>query len=130
MGVFAAQQALYAALVASGAVPEAQVTNDPKESTPVPYIEIEDPGISNDPSSGTIGTDFMFTIRVVSEYDGNRELIDIYEKIRERLDGKRLAIESGQITAYVLGGPIQRQEDGERRIMVLRINLSQQENLP
>lgn len=125
--LFEAQKTLYAALVAAK-ICDGRVYNDAPQDVVFPHVEIGDPLPVNDWHSGTVGTELTVTLHVWSRYDGNRECLDIYAAIRNAIDGVKLNHGGqGQVIAYVLGGPIQRDPDGKTRQGLIRVTLSHQE---
>jgi len=123
---FDVQKALYKALV-DGGVCGGRIYDQAPEDALFPYYELAEPTVTNDWKSGTRGTEFRYFGQIWSEYAGNKECLDNYHLIVTAADGLMLACDTGELHAYVEGGPIQRQPDGVRRRMIVIITLSHQE---
>lgn len=123
---FDAQKALYKALT-DGGVCAGRVYDQAPQDAVFPYYELAEPTITNDWKTGSPGTELRYFGQIWSEYAGNKECLDNYALIVAALDGLMLACDTGDLHAYVEGGPIQKQPDGVRRRMIVIITLSQQE---
>lgn len=122
---FDVQKALYKALI-DGGVCGGRVYDQAPEDAQFPYYELAEPTVTNDWHSGTRGTEFRYFGQIWSEYAGNKECLDTYEMIVTAVDGISLPLNSGTLHSYVEGGPIQRQNDGVRRRMIVMVTLSHQ----
>ena len=123
--LFEAWQAVHEAVLAAN-ICGGRVSDDPDAFTLFPHIHKEATPI-NDWRTGTKATEIAGTFHVWSEYGGNKECLDIYEQIREALDGKEFAPGNGRVIAYVQGGPIMRAPDGVRYHGIVRVILNHQE---
>ncbi|WP_119270858.1 DUF3168 domain-containing protein [Taklimakanibacter deserti] len=126
--LFEGWKAVHEALIAAN-ICDGRVLDDPPDDTLFPHIEKGDPAIINDWATGErASTELAATLHVWSRYAGTKECLDIYEQIREALDGKRLSAGAGgQVICYVQGGPIQRDGDGITRHGIVRVILNHQE---
>lgn len=125
--LFEAWAVVQGALVVAN-VCEGRVFDDAPDDVAFPHVEKGDPSPTNDWASGTKATELAATLHVWSRYAGNKECLDLYEAIREALDGKRFSTGSGgQVIAYVQGGPILRDPDGLTRHGIVRVILNHQE---
>lgn len=125
MKAFDAQKAVYDALIAAE-VAGGRIYNDVPAGTIYPFIEIGDPSLINDWATCSDGTEINYTLHTWSTYDGSKECVDLYDLIRDTLDGKRLGYDGeGTVLCFVEGGPIQLDPDGESYHGVVRIILNQ-----
>jgi len=122
---FDVQKALYSALVAAN-VCGGRVYDHAEQNVTYPFCELNEPNVLNDWHSGSPGTEYRYACQIWSEYAGNKECLDNYELIVRAVDGIRLPLNSGTLHSYVEGGPIQRQNDGVRRRMIVMVTLSHQ----
>lgn len=124
--LFEGWKAIHGALIAAN-ICDGRVMDDPDDTTLFPHVEKGDPAIINDSASGTVATELAATLHVWSRYAGTKECLDIYEQIRNALDGKRFSAGAGsQVICYVQGGPIQREGDGKTRHGIVRVILNHQ----
>ena len=123
--IFEAWTAVHEVVVAIG-ICDGRISDDPDAFTAFPHIHKE-ATLINDWASGTTATELAGTFHVWSEYGGNKECLDIFEQIRDALDGKTFAAGNGQVIAYVQGGPIMRAPDGVRFHGIVRVILNHQE---
>jgi hypothetical protein len=127
MRAFDAQKAVYELLVAAN-VASGRIFNNVPPGTVYPFIEIGDPQTINDWAVGSEGSEINYTLHTWSTYDGSKECLDLYDLIRETLDGKSLAHDGqGTVFCFVEGGPIQLDPDGASYHGVVRIILNQRQ---
>lgn len=125
MRAFEAQKAVYDALVAAN-IAGGRIYNAVPAEAEYPFIEIGDPSTINDWAVGSEGSEINYTLHTWSQYDGSRECLDLYDQIRETLDGKSLTYDGqGSVLCFVEGGPIQLDPDGASYHGVVRIILNQ-----
>lgn len=125
MKSFEAQKAVYDALIA-GEVAGGRIYNAVPPGTTFPFVEVGDPSTINDWAVGSEGTEINYTLHTWSQYDGSKECLDLYDRIREVLDGKTLNYDGqGSVLCFVEGGPIMLDPDGASYHGVVRIILNQ-----